>query len=428
MKILMVTNTYSPHVGGVARSVETFSERYRQLGHEVMIVCPSFEEAESTRRVLRVPALEHFRNSDFSFPLPIPAGTHQAIHEFAPSVVHSHHPFLLGDTALRVGAEHAIPVVFTHHTQYDKYTHYWGAEDSTLAREFINDLDVGYCNLCDAVVAPSQSVADELTQRHVTTPIEVIPTGVDVDWWAVGSGSVARREFGIPQDAFVVGHVGRLAGEKNVPFLAECVATFLATHPEAWFVVCGVGPAEIDILNACEKHHVVDRLLTYGILGSVQLRDLYHAMDVFAFASKSETQGIVIAEAMASGTPVVAIDAPGVREIVRDQENGMLLPVQNIQLFVDALDQIAKLSDVNRGVMAAELAQTAASYSIDQSAFKMLQLYQWSIEVRKVADPSELHVWRTRVNRLERELQIWSNFAHAIGDSVLKSVSGRKVF
>ena len=172
MKILMVTNTYAPHVGGVAQSVQAFSHGYQNLGHDVLVVTSSFEGVESEQDVLRVPAIEHFRNSDFSFPLPIPARTHRTINRFSPDVVHSHHPFLLGDTALRVGAQRGIPVVFTHHTQYDKYTHYLESTRSSIASQFINELDVGYCNLCDAVVAPGDTVAKDLVRRGVRTQIE----------------------------------------------------------------------------------------------------------------------------------------------------------------------------------------------------------------------------------------------------------------
>jgi 1,2-diacylglycerol 3-alpha-glucosyltransferase len=427
MKILMVTNTYSPHVGGVARSVEAFSDRYRELDHETLVICPSFDGTESTRNVLRVPAIEHFRHSDFSFPLPIPSGVHRTINDFAPDVIHSHHPFLLGDTALRVGAERGIPVVFTHHTQYDKYAHYVSEGESTAARQFINDLDVGYCNLCDAVVAPSQTVADELLSRNVTAHMEVIPTGVELDWWTESASWATREEYGIPKDAYVVGHVGRLAKEKNIPFLAEAIATFLGQRPNAWFVVAGVGPCEADIMLACERHHVVDRLLTFGVLRPVELRNVYHTFDVFAFASHSETQGIVLAEAMAAGVPVVALDAPGVREIVSDRINGRMLEVENAATFASAIAWLADLNAGNREVMRRELAETAAKYSIERSAQSMLELYDWAIKLKRVSDPSELHAWRANVNRIERELKLWGNVAHAIRDAVVSTVRGKVI-
>lgn len=421
MKIVMVTNTYAPHVGGVARSVAEFADQYQKLGHQVLIVCPTFEGCQPSDGVVRVPALEHVRHSDFSFPLPIPVGVHRRINEFQPDVVHSHHPFLLGDTALRVGSELGIPVVFTHHTQYEKYTHYFASDKSAMAHRFINELDIGYCNLCDAVIAPSQAVADDLQERKIETRVEVIPTGVDVAWWSAGADDSVRSELEIPADAFVVGHVGRLAKEKNLPFLANAIASLMVQRPNAWWIVCGVGPCEDQIQAACVEHGVQDRLRTFGILERAKLRSLYHTMNVFAFASKSETQGIVLAEAMAAGTPVVALDAPGVRDIVVDKINGRLLIDQTQQSFVDALAWIADLDEANRHVMDTELAQTAADYSIDLTAKRILELYDWAAKAKQVMDPAELHSWRSRVNRVEKEFQIWGNFAHAIGDALYRS-------
>ncbi len=397
MKILMLTNTYLPHVGGVARSVSSFSQKFRELGHQVLIVCPAFANTETSPDVLRVPAIEHFRHSDFSFPLPIPVGVHLTINNFAPDIVHSHHPFLLGDTAVRVGAERGIPVVFTHHTQYDKYAHHFKGGDWTLTRTFINDLDVGYCNLCDTVVAPSQTVADDLLARKVTTPMEVIPTGIDLNFWAERDDWDARAELGIPKAAFVVGHVGRLAGEKNLPFLAEAVATFLADRPNAWFVIAGVGPCEADVLLACEKHQVTDRLLAFGVLSPLELKNVYRTFDLFAFASKSETQGIVLAEAMATGSPIVALDAPGVREIVSDRINGRLLYEESVDTFVEALGWVADLDPSKHAVMQQKLTETVQEYSIDHCAQAMLAMYDRAIKLQRVSDPAKLHAWRATV-------------------------------
>lgn len=428
MKILMVTNTYAPHVGGVARSVESFTHQFRELGHRVQIVCPTFEGVESTRQVIRVPAIEHFRGSSFSFPLPFPSGVHHAIDEFAPDIVHSHHPFLLGDAALRIGAERGIPVVFTHHTQYDKYTHHLGAGESHLAKVFINDLDVGYCNLCDTIVAPSETVRQDLQRRKVTTPIEVIPTGIDEAWWKVGSTVSAREAMGVPQDAIVVGHVGRLATEKNLPFLATAVAEFLNVNPTAWFIVAGTGKWEAGLKDAMASAGVADRVITWGILDPVQLRNVYHSMDVFAFASTSETQGIVLAEALACGVPVVAIEGPGVREVIRDEINGRMLTQPTPSEFVAALQWVVDQPDLSRSNLRREAEASAAAYSIEKSAEAMLKLYEWTRQVFSVTDPEELHEWRTQVNRVETEASIWGNIATALGDSITSTLVGNKIF
>ncbi|MEQ8837447.1 MAG: glycosyltransferase, partial [Lacipirellulaceae bacterium] len=345
MKILMLTNTYLPHVGGVARSVQQFAAEFRDLGHKVLVVAPSFDDdSDQDDEVVRVPAIKHFGGSSFSIPLPIPGLLSDRIDAFQPELIHSHHPFLLGDTALRIASSRNLPLVFTNHTVYAKYAHYVVSNSEAL-KAFVTDLATGYCNLCDAVVAPSSSIKQMLIKNGVERPIEVIPTGVDLKKFTLGDRKGFRENHAIPDRAFLVGHVGRLAPEKSIAFLAEAVAEFVASNKRSWFLVAGTGPCDEEILSTFIKKGVADRLVILGELPSQELVDAYYAMDTFAFASLSETQGMVVTEAMAAGTPVVAIDGPGVREAVRNGMNGLLLPTQEVSSFSAALRSIESLGD-----------------------------------------------------------------------------------
>ena len=184
----MFTNTYLPHVGGVARSVSTYEEEFRRRGHDVRIVAPQFEGAmESTEHVLRTPAIQNFNGSDFSVTIPQPGLIAEFLDGFRPDILHSHHPFLLGDAALRAAWTRRLPLVFTHHTLYEQYTHYVPLDSEALQRVAIQ-MATEYCNLCTHVIAPSQSIAELLVQRGVTTPITVIPTGIDLDFFGSGDG------------------------------------------------------------------------------------------------------------------------------------------------------------------------------------------------------------------------------------------------
>lgn len=240
MKIAMFTNTYLPHVGGVARSVNTYEMVFRRRGHDVRIIAPEFEDAEPSPYVLRTPAIQKFNGSEFSVRLPQPGQIAEFLDEFQPDVLHSHHPFLLGDAALRAAWTRRLPLAFTHHTLYEQYTRYVPLDSDAMKRVAIQ-MATEYCNLCDCVIAPSESVAKLLSERGVTTPIESIPTGIDLDAFGAGDGAAFRRRFGVEKKAFVLGHVGRLAGEKNLAFLARAVARFLASRPTAKFVVVGAG-------------------------------------------------------------------------------------------------------------------------------------------------------------------------------------------
>ena len=146
MRILMLTNTYPPIVSGVARSVVAFAEEYRRRGHEVRIIAPEPDDETLTDEpnVVRVPAIQHFNGSEFPLPVPSPGLVSAAVDEFQPDVIHAHHPFFMGNTAVRMARSRSVPLVFTHHTMWDQYTHYTGAE-STAAARFIGGLGGRLC-------------------------------------------------------------------------------------------------------------------------------------------------------------------------------------------------------------------------------------------------------------------------------------------
>jgi 1,2-diacylglycerol 3-alpha-glucosyltransferase len=405
MKICMMTNTYLPHVGGVARSVSTFADEYLKRRHQVLVVAPEFEGKPLTKRaaaiVERVAAIQNFNGSDFSVRLPLAATLSERIDSFQADIIHAHHPFLLGDTALRVAAAKNVPIVFTHHTRYEDYTHYVPFDSSALKDVAIN-LSTEFANLCDGVIAPSESIAKLIKKRGVTVPVRVVPTGIDVKAFASGDGARFRKKLKIPARAFVVGHVGRLAPEKNLGYLAEAVALFVKKTPAARFLVIGGGPSEERIQSTFAKHGVTDRLILAGKFTGRNLTDAYNAMDVFAFASFSETQGMVLAEAMAAGRPVVALSASGVREVMRHERNGFMLPARTpAKTFAAHLAKLHADPKLRRA-FSKEARRTAEEFSREHCAGLALAFYE---EIRK----------STRRERLITQQNPWGAFLDRVG-------------
>lgn len=377
MNVLMFTNTYLPIVGGVSESVQRLKRQLQAAGHRVLVVAPRLEgQPRKERDVVRVVAVQHFNGSDFSLPVPIPGQLHEAIEAFDPDIVHAHHPFLLGDTAARAAETYGLPLIFTHHTLYEHYTHYVPG-DSPRMQRFAVALATQYTWLCDEVIAPSESIRDLLRQREANPRISVVPSGVDTARFAVGDGTHWRHRLGIPEAAYVIGHLGRLALEKNLAFLAQAVAEALVRAPEAHFLVVGEGEARGDIQALAEARGVAGRLHFTGRLQGQSLIDAYHAMDVFAFASHSETQGMVVAEAMAAGLPVVAIDAPGVREVVVEGRNGRLLAGDDVDAMAEVLAALAA-PDVRLPLAKAAL-EAAAEYDEARCAERCLAVYRRAI-------------------------------------------------
>lgn len=408
MNILMMTNTYLPHVGGVAQSVHRFAQQYRRKKHETVVVAPEFSGAEESEPgVVRVPAVQNFNGSDFSVVVPVPFYLTRHLKTFSPDVVHSHHPFLLGSTALRVAALHEAPLVFTHHTMYEHYTHYVPLEARTL-KKFVIQLCTGYANRCNQVIAPSSSVREVLVNRGVETPITVIPTGVDVESFSNGDGSRTRDQCGIGSEDFVIGHVGRLAPEKNLDFLAQGVARFLNSREDAVFIVAGTGPSQEAMLKVFQGAGVAARVHFAGKLAGQELVDFYHAMDVFAFASKSETQGMVLVEAMAAGVPVVALDASGVRDVLAHEKNGWMVSDETAESFAEGLGWIADRTADEQEALAESTRETGRAFSTTRCAEKALKVYRDAIEHRR-SGHEDSPEWLHLLHSIEQEWHIWSN-------------------
>ncbi len=419
MKILMMTNTYAPMVGGIEESIRSFTAEFEKLGHEVFIVAPECEGVPPDEvGVIRLSAIQNFNNSNFSIALPMSHLLPELMERFKPDLIHSNHPFWMGDIALRLSAQSHIPLVFTYHTMFEQHMHYLPVQNDGVKR-FIIDLFTGYANLANQIVVPSESVRAILLERGVTTAMEVVPTGVDLKRFAQGDGKSVRERLGIPQDAVVIGYIGRLALEKNLEFLARSVAGYIKSEPKAHFLVGGDGPLKESLQPIFDAEGIGERLHLAGVLKDQDLVDCYHAMDVFAFASQSETQGIVLVEAMAAGVPVVAVDAPGVREVVRDGFNGQLIPSEDEGKYIEALATCLKQPPAGSARMKINALITSKEFAVDICAGKMLKLYQ---EVRSREFAMRDHkdsAWYALTGRLHNEWDMFKNMMHAGGAAMV---------
>lgn len=418
MKICMMTNSFLPHIGGVARSVHTFSEAYRKRGHQVIVVAPTFENdhevpARVEKHVVRLPAIQKFNGSDFSMRLPLTWLVNPVLTEFRPDIVHSHHPYVLGDSALRYAADKNAPAIFTHHTLHEEYTHYVPFDSPTL-KQFVIELCTQYANLCDAVIAPSESIAELIKKRGVISSIHVIPTGIDVKAFSSGKRAKFRNAHGLPGKAFVIGHVGRLAPEKNLPYLGKAVVQFLKESKDARFLVIGDGPSAQILRDLFVRKNLANRLVMPGKQTGRDLQDAYAAMDVFAFSSFSETQGLVLAEAMAAGLPVVALDASGVREVVRDGKNGFLLDAgADESAFAEQLQKLEQDRALRRR-LSTGAKQTAREFSEGTSTRKALDLYTAVLrQTRRARAQTEHDTFGTLLKRIGVEWALITEKAEA---------------
>ncbi len=359
----------------------------------------------------------------FALRIALPNVVSDFLDAFEPDILHSHHPFLLGDAALRGAWERQIPIVFTHHTLYENYTHYVPLDSAALKRMVIQ-LASDYCNLCNAVIAPSESVQRLLDERGVTVPVHVIPTGIDSALFRSGDSTRFRRAVGIADEAFVIGHLGRLAAEKNLNYLAEAVGRVLSENRGVVFLVVGDGDAKDSMESRLREFADPAQIVMAGKRSGQDLADAYAAMNVFAFASQSETQGMVLAEAMTAGKAVVAIDGPGVREVIADGSNGLLLDGHASSLdFAKALQSL--LDDRNRlDGFAAAARETAKEYTVDACTDRLEAVYQQLIEEDQQLG-SESDPWDVLLARLEIEWNLLAQKASAVTAALADTPAAR---
>lgn len=360
-RVAHFTNTYLPFIGGVPLSVDLYRRYLTQRGDQVAVYAPAFDgDCEDDDGVHRLPAIKQVNGTDFSLPLPF---SFKPVHHFdeeAYDVVHVHHPFLLGEMGMRLARNHRLPLVFTYHTQYERYVHYTPLDQEAAATAIIEHA-AAFATRADLVLAPTSDIRNTLRKRGVEGRIEVLPTGVELARYEQADAAAGRTDLGIPADAKLLLTVGRIAEEKNLPYLLEACLRVLESNDAVHLALIGDGPALETLRDrANEAASSADRIHFVGSRSGDALRNAYAAADLFVFASTSETQGMVIAEAMAASTPVIALNADGVRELLRDGENGRMLDADtDPEAFAEAIRSV--LDDTDRLAAMREAAHTTAA-------------------------------------------------------------------
>jgi glycosyltransferase involved in cell wall biosynthesis len=279
----------------------------------------------------------------------------RAAEKFAPQVVHAQSPFVAGLMARRLARRTGAPLVFTHHTRFGDYRHYFGP----LARPGAAAMDAylrSFWAGCAAIVAPGSELAGEIRARlgpRQRPVVRSIPSGVDVAAIRALPRPNVRHAAGWPADTVVVASLGRLAPEKSVELLVDAFALAAGVDSDMRLLLVGGGPSEAALRDRATRPDLAGRLHLSGHLPRLEAISLIRGADLFAFASRTETQGLVLAEALAAGLPVVAIDGPGVRDSVRDGIDGVVVPAQ------PAAERAVRLAGAI-GALAADPARRAA--------------------------------------------------------------------
>lgn len=379
MKILYISDVYFPRINGVSTSIRTFVRQMQSLGHEIHLIAPDYGvDTEDESWIKRIPARSIYFDPEDK--LMKWQSTLQILPELQREnydLIHVHTPFVAHYLGLRLARELNVPVVETYHTFFEDYLHhYLPWIPKRLARRIARSISRRQCNVVDAVVAPSQPMLDVLRAYGVQVAAEVIPTGLQEHSFKEADGEAFRIKYGIPLDRPVLLFVGRVAFEKNIGFLLEMTSQLLARHPDMMLVVAGEGPAQKSLHQLAENLGLDNNIKFIGYLDrNTELNACYQMADIFVFSSKSETQGLVLLEAMAQGTPVVAIAELGTASILREGQGALIAP-DDIQGFADKVHHLLQYPQERYELGKAARFYAQANWTARLQAERMLHFYQ----------------------------------------------------
>jgi len=384
MRVLMVSDVYFPRVNGVSTSIQTFRRDLATRGCESWLVAPQYPQPwPDDERVHRQPARYLvFDPEDRMLKPRIALAACRSLAQQV-DVVHIHTPFVAHWLGLKVARERHVPVVETYHTFFEEYLHhYMPLLPGAVARAFARSVSRLQCNAVDAVVAPSRQLADVLTAYGVTRPIRTIPTGLNLEEFAGGDGAAFRARHGIAADRPVMLLVGRVAHEKNIGFLLEVLAAVRRDVPNVLFVIAGEGPALAGLRRDIAAADLAGHVLLVGYLDRRgALLDCYRAADVFVFASRTETQGLVLLESLALGVPVVSTAVLGTKEVLHEAD-GAIVVEEDVTAFAAAVTRVLREPELRAGLQRAGRDFVAQRWSSTEMAARLLDLYEDLVRTR----------------------------------------------
>ena len=383
LRVAMFTNTYLPFLGGVPISVARLRSALLAQGHEVMVVAPDYAGTDDQDEpgIHRVrPLVSRGLRGEFTIANILQRGITARLRAFRPDIIHLHHPFWLGSLGLFLARRMRVHSVYTYHTRLEHLAHYLPFP-GRLFRNFVSHwLVKRFANKCSAVIVPTNAAKEYMRLIGVARPIFVQPTGIDFDSYQdVGEAEIAnlRKRYALG-DALVLISASRLSSEKNIDFLIRGAARLRERLGRPFrLLILGEGGERPRLEALIDELGLDDYVTLAGAVSPERMAAHYHLGDAFVFASRAETQGMVVVEAMAAGLPVVAVEASGVDDFVEHGKNGFKTP-KNIEAWVQAVDAI--LADAERrATMAAEARRFARRYPLDAFARSISVVYAYAM-------------------------------------------------
>ncbi len=378
MKILYISDVYFPRVNGVSTSIETFRRNLRSLGHTVHLIAPDYSTASADETdILRVPARQlPFDPEDRLMSYRWVMKQLDKLRSEHYDIIHIQTPFVAHYLGTKLSRLLGIRCVETYHTFFEEYLyHYVPLVPKKIMRFIAKRFSRHQGNSLDGMVVPSNPMLQVLKDYGIVTRAEVIPTGIEPASFVAGDRVAFRDRYKIAQDRPMLLFVGRVAHEKNIGFLLKVLDRVSREIANILLVIAGEGPARESLEREVQELGLGENTLFIGYLDRhTELNDCYRAADIFVFSSRTETQGLVLLEAMAQGVPVVSTAELGTRDVLQDGV-GVWIAQENVTDFAGKIIKMSQDTGVRKS-----LGNAGHDYALEWSASKqarrMLSFYQ----------------------------------------------------
>jgi glycosyltransferase involved in cell wall biosynthesis len=370
MRIGIFTDTYLPEINGVVTVIRLMERELRKKGHEVYIFAPAHPGQDNARtEVYRFPSLRFIFYKEMRVAIPYSRKALKIIPTM--DIIHSHDPFSIGLLALWASRRYQIPHIHTYHTFYAEYRRYL-PRLIRPSRRMAEWLSRAFCNRCDVIIAPSLQMKRELDHYGITSPIHPLLFGVDEEEFSHKISWNVGEALNLSAGDLLL-YVGRLGWEKNIDFLLRAFQRLLSFRSGARLIIVGDGPHRAALERYAEELGIAPDVIFTGYLPQERLIDLYKQATLFVFASTTETQGLVLQEAMMAGTPPVAVGAMGVLDVVASGERGLLV-LRDEEEFARACFYLLE-DEGERRRLGAAAQRWARSQSVQTSIRRLLEIY-----------------------------------------------------
>ena len=377
MHILMISDVYFPRINGVSTSIQIFRNELIAMGHRVTLVVPDYGDNCVAEDVIRVPARKIILDpEDRMMHMKKVRALLPYLKTQAIDVVHIQTPFLAHYLGVYLAKELNVPSVESYHTFFEEYLyHYVPFVPKTWMRVLARRFTRKQCNAVDQIIIPSTAMRAVLSNYGVKQPMSIIPTGMDLKKFGQCNGERFRQQYQIAAKRPTLVHIGRVAHEKNIGFLLNMLAVLVKNVPDVLLVIAGEGPALASLKKRVSELALTASVLFVGYLDrSSTLLDCYCAGDVFVFGSRTETQGLVLLEAMALGIPVVSTAVMGTIDILEPRKGALIAPEEPTtfaELVQKLLDNVFLREKLSK-----EAVQYVQLWSAHAMAKKLETLYE----------------------------------------------------